>query len=310
MNLKEAYDITKSFSTGGVEYTPAVSDDWELVIRPSYVAYDKIILKSKKLSIEVPILISVYEFFLLYIESDLIVLNQNKLIGSYAFSKKNIYSSDKFNEAKKIIESNDVETIPNNDLIQYGLYLDKKGDIYLYLGNFSYFTSALNKDFIFSSDYSSDKRYIVKFNKDFDFYSKMIQKNSNHKFISFKRVLTTDEITKLYRDHFTYLFYNISIFSKKGGNQLNILKKKYNDPTNYYYSINLCYFNGVFGNLSKVDFTGEKTFQELDFDKFSADIYSNSISKVIDEYALSDIKIIKPTEKDSLESVYFFLDYI
>ena len=314
MELKEACDITKPFTLKGREFIPAISDDWEFSISPSYVAFDKIILKSEKLSIEITTSLDSYSFFNYLVSDGTVKISQNKLIGEYSFSKSFIYTKESFDEATDIIELNDLEVIPNNELIDYGVYLDKKGDKYLYLGHYKYTTFTTDNNLIQRSSFSPDKKYILNVNSYVDHSSKIIQKNSNQKFISFERILSSDEINELHKDLFEHLFYGVAILSKFGGNELFTIKNRVSSSAiinGFSGNIYFCFINNVFGYLSRVHFTGEQVFQKIDFDLLTNDIKNDSLSSsTLNEYALGDSRIISFNENDVVDSIYFFLDYI
>ena len=304
MDLKTANDIVNPFTNNGFDFVPEVTDDWTFSF-----SYDgALLLYSVKLNLSLTLVLSAKSFFNDYVFNDKIIINKNKIIGHFSFSKKAIYSSEEFEEAKLILSN--ITTVDNNSLFDNSIYLDDKGERFIYLGHFGY-KKFTNKSF----EVKKSKKYIINYPEEgfVRTNNKLIQKTSSRKFVEFVRYLTIDEISEL-REHL--LIYDTFIFIRDAFNTVDIIETSFSQ----FQSKGFVKFNDTFGFFERSyqrGLTGlnEKrySFYELDFntfkDTFLQDMH-NGVANSISHYALSsDLDFV--FERDiEYKTIQFFCDYI
>lgn len=308
MELKFAKIMTNSFTQNGETITPALSDDWTYSFGSFYNSDDKIILRSEKLNLTVSITMGVQSFFNNFIYTKKIIIDGNRLIGNIAFNKYNIYLEDDFNEALRVVEDSEMyETIDNDELIEFGVYLDDKGEEFVYLGNMAYDIVYLDVRFNIKNEKKSKKRYISKYtNNSISYNNPIIQKNGKRKFIEFVRNLTINERETFLSDLFSSSLYNIFLISRENGNDLNILLK---EETIHYPAI--IKYNGTYGFYVPGDIWTRKecSFHTLDFKLLCKDIKNNSLLS-LDNYFIKERKKFFIAKEDKVFKVKFYLDYV
>jgi len=312
MTLKEAYSYLKPFKQDGNLKTPALSDDWIIDFSSTY-SNTKINIYSEKLEISVDLEVSVSYFFRKFIFSKEIILDGNKLIGEFGFYSFNLLTKEDFEEAQRLVsEKENEEPISNDELIEYGVYLDDKDNEQIYLGNFeiSYFSLMIPTLDLYKKNKRS-ARYMIQKSTGITNYNNVIVKTSKKKFFSFVRVLSLDEILKLKKDLMSN-FYCSSIVSKKGSNTIDIIKSDCNPKD--YISSGFYFIDGVFGYLSKHNYYEKSVFYHIDFDLLSEDIKNDNINIKFSKYIIKDhskngMININLENIHTLTEVLFFSDY-
>ena len=328
MELTTALGITKSFNINTGEYTPTLSDDWTY----SFFNFSKsttLELKSEKLNASLSIIIDLNHFFRKYIFTEIISISKNNLIGEFAVNKDELILKDEFLEAETVVAESFVSVIPNNELIENGLYLDDKGDQFLYLGNFEYKNIIINDAFHSSKYYtpsgtdynnlsfqnimSNKKRWILKYNGSFSLGNGLIQKTSKRKFIKFIKILNLAEQKKAQEG---ILYHTGMFFIRSSGNKLNILEKK--EVKKNYFSNGFYKQNDYFGYYAHRSIEGKngRTFFILDFEKFKSDLISNKLASFedylierIDDFQFEFNPINSFDNETGVTSIRFYLDY-
>jgi len=302
MTLKEANNITKKFTKNGVEYTPALSDDWVY----GFSCDGSLYLSSEKLNIHISLDLYASHFFPNYIFNHKLSIDGNKLIGEFSFSKYALHLKDEFLQAQRIVS--DLLIIEHNELREYGIYIDDKGDSFVYLGDFGYRTFQSPSVVL----HKKMKKYIVNYSKlGFGYNSKIIQKTTKRKFVEFVRFLNVKEIQDFKK---SCLPEHLSVFLKDGFNSVAVIEKEFN---NYF---NRCFIKnkGLFGFFEKNIERGTNgsrrnvsTFYELDFDSFKDTFLkdlNNGCAKPIYDYSIN--KVENFSINDKFKKIQFFCDYI
>ena len=313
MDLKHAKEITKTFTQDGNTKTPTLSDDWIYSFQTYHNSDDKVIISSKSKDIQVAINISIQSFFRNFIYTKKIKIDGNKFVGSFSFTKYNLYMEEEFLNAQDLVSLSELnDPIPNNELIEFGLYIDDKGSSFVYLGNMSFNFLDIREEYadkeikINLNETKDRKRYIVKYDNDNIKYDSIIQKNSKRKFIELSKILIGEErkefMSKLISSKFSQLFI------RENGNDLNIIRQG-----SVKSSSSLVYYNDIFGYYHKSYKYGEGyeySFRALDYELFTSDIKTNSLHKELNNYLVEKIEFIEEKEVENMEQVYIYLDYI
>ena len=302
MTLNDATILTKSFTKNSIEYTPALSNDWVFSISWR----GNITLVSDLLNISVPLEMYPNYFFNNFIFNKKITFDGNKLIGEFAFSKYTIILKDEFEEAQRLVQ--DTFPIDNSALSDYAIYIDDKGERFLYLGHFGY--KQMNRLFISEK---KDKKYIIRYPETELYNPTIIQKTSKRKFIEFVEFLSAEKKESLLRKILgTYT----SIFMRDAFNFVEIFKKPLNRHTytGFIKSDTLFGFFEKYNDIGLLGGAGTKIkFYKLDFDTFEETylrdmhsglkpIISNYASVIDDDFSFDNIS--------DFEQLQFFCDYI
>lgn len=222
MNFQRAKEITKEYRRNNMIHTPQLSDDWTLDFETEFYNPDRVIFKSEKLDTWISLKMQVKTFFSNYIFTKKINIDGSRLIGEFALSNTEIHLKDEFEEALKTIQDLDNKIIISNDeLIEYGLYLDENGIECVYLGHISF--NVISNDFSVKKDKG---RYIVPFH--INESSKITLKTNQRKFIKFIRQITLEEKTKLFYKILHTINYSYLVFLIKNSN--SIIIDEYNLP--------------------------------------------------------------------------------
>jgi len=308
MTLKEAYSYLKPFKQDGNLKTPALSDDWIIDFSSTY-SNTKINIYSEKLEISVDLEVSVSYFFRKFIFSKEIILDGNKLIGEFGFYSFNLLTKEDFEEAQRLVsEKENEEPISNDELIEYGVYLDDKDNEQIYLGNFelSYFSLDIHS-LVFYKNTKRSSRYMIEKASGVKNYNNVIVKTSKKKFFSFVRVLSLDEITNLKKDIMSY-FYNSYIVSKKGSNIIDIFEEECNK--NSYFGSGFYSIDGVYGYLMKYNYSGlGSVFYEIDFNLLKEDVRTNNLDLDFETYVIHKNDDFDLHSITNIKEIYFFSDY-
>jgi len=302
MTLKEANNITKKFTKNGVEYIPALSDDWVY----GFSCDGSLYLSSEKLNINISLDLYASYFFPNYIFNHKLLIDGNKLIGEFSFSKYDLHLKDEFLQAQRIVS--DLLIIENNELREYGIYIDDKGERFIYLGDFGYRTFQSQS----VVSHKKMKKYIISYPESgFGYNSKIIQKTTKRKFVEFVRFLNVKEIQEFKKSCLPEF---ISVFIKDGFNSVAVIEKEFNNYFNHCFIKN----KGLFGFFEKNIGRGTNgsrrnvsTFYELDFDSFKdtflKDLH-NGCDKPIYDYSIN--KVENFSINDKFKKIQFFCDYI
>ena len=137
MDFKEALLLTKEFSNNSNSVTPQLASDWTFNIIPMYSRPDKVSISSEILGYTIELQIEIYTFLKKYIFSKEILIDGNHLIGAYSFSKTGLVDEQLFLDAQNIVSENTFDIIENDELMDYNIYIDTKGDKYVYFGHYA-----------------------------------------------------------------------------------------------------------------------------------------------------------------------------
>ena len=297
MTLKNATAITKPFKQGGNTYIPAVSDDWTFDIETMYNYGDKPIISSDKLGYSITLSMNISEFFRTWIFSGDIRLEKNKLIGEFAFNKATIFSKDTFNEAVQIIEDNAlIEPITNDELIDYGLYLDSTGKKYTYIGNreiISYnIANNLFDNPIMNINERPRKRYIL--TEDNIWKNSAIIKTTKKEFVEF---LGNSNLENINNTKKRLLSYSTLICSQKTYNVVDEIDLE----TDYLSESGFIHYDSKYYVFTKeykrVDYRSggyEFKLQEINFDKFKKHLSDKDLN--LSSFYIGDIKTYNENE--------------
>ena len=301
MDLNTANSIVKSFKKYGVEYIPALSDDWTFDFNEIFY------LSSEELDITVPLDIEVSSFFKDYIFNHKISIDGNKLIGEFAFSKNILYMKNEFLEAKQIVS--DLLIIPNNELIDNGVYLDENGERFIHLGHFGY--RMFGTKILYRKE---PKNYIIKYPySGIRYGTNIIQKTNKRKFIEFVEFLSSEDRLNYIRSRLPVFF---SVFMRDSFNDITILEEDFSKYSN------VCFikFDDKFGFFEKYSFgfadnkKDRNTFYEIDIKNFKNTFLrdmDNGILKPIEEYSSNIIDdFVLNDDLRNYKVVQFFCDYI
>jgi len=310
MDLKEAEKLTKSFTLNSKVITPQLSDDWTYRFDTYYNTDDKVLIKSEKLNISTSINMNIQTFFSEYIYNKKILIDGNHLVGEFAFTKYSITMKDKFNEAVEAISLyQNNEPIPNNELMEFGVYLDNKGETFVYLGNMGYMAYKIQEDGeIRLLSKKSKKRYIVKYNNNsIDYGTDLIQKNSSRKFIEFKGLLNSTEKSEFLISLFNYSKLNQGFLLKvDAGNHLNIIHSEYKT-----YDSSIVKYGDIYGfNYTQPYWNkeSESYFAEIDFVRFQEDILTNSV-KDLSNYFINKKEHFEFDDDVQINTINIYVEY-
>ena len=310
MDLKEAQKLTKSFTLNSKVITPQLSDDWTYRFDTYYNTDDKVLIKSEKLNISTSINMNIQTFFSEYIYNKKILIDGNHLVGEFAFTKYSITMKDKFNEAVEAISLyQNNEPIPNNELMEFGVYLDNKGETFVYLGNMGYMAYKIQEDGeIRLLSKKSKKRYIVKYNNNsIDYGTDLIQKNSSRKFIEFKGLLNSTEKSEFLISLFNYSKLNQGFLLKvDAGNHLNIIHSEYKT-----YDSSIVKYGDIYGfNYTQPYWNkeSESYFAEIDFVRFQEDILTNSV-KDLSNYFINKKEHFEFDDDVQINTINIYVEY-
>ena len=312
MNVKQAKLMTKEFKQDGVIKTPALSDDWTYSFETYYNNDDKVKIHSEKLDVLIYISMGIQHFFDNFIYTKKLTMDGNKLIGTFAFNKYDIFLETEFLEALELVESLELnDPIPNNELIEFGVYLDNNGEHFVYLGNIPFSTLIIRQEYsgnniILNTQNSKDrKRYIVNYDNKRISYSSVIQKTGKRKFFELIEILNSEE-----KDLFLIKLLDSlssSIFMEGRFNHSRIIKS-----TVPVHSEGLVLYNQKYGyfkdeyNISSHSY--DSLFFEIDFEKFYSDLGSNTLLD-FEEYKIHETITIDKIETQNMSRLYFYFSF-
>ena len=309
MNLETAQSYLKPFTQDGSLKTPSISDDWTLSFNSNY-AGDQIVISSEDLNTSVLLEISISSFFIRHIFSKDILLDGDKLVGEFAFYSFDILTKESFLEAFQMVEDkNNEEPLSNDNLIEYGVYLDDRNVEQVYLGHFGLSSYSLNTSLNgFYKETKKSKMYMIKYSSNKN-TNKVIIKTNKKKFFSLVRILSLEEILKLKKDLLSF-FYSTSLLSKDGSNVIDIFEE---DTRDNFIGSGFYTFNGRFGYLSRYNYADRRIyFLDFDIELLKTDLINNTLDLNYSKYIISedrdfDMKIFK--QSSDIKKLSFFADY-